>query len=72
MTAPSPRQRFVEAMRDTMDVINGAKRQAIEAFADAECREGLNTENDGQCYGTGDKQHAACRASLLRECGLEP
>lgn len=43
-------------------------RQAVEAFADAEC-EIEPLRHDAETYPYVD--HAACRAALLRECGLE-
>jgi hypothetical protein len=46
-----------------------AKRQAIEAFADAVCN-----CPDSDCGGAESKfyetEHKECRAALLKECGL--
>lgn len=60
----SVRSRFVEAMRH---LLTEAGRKyvaaAVEAFADAECN-----ENCWNALSGGD--HTACRAALLRECGL--
>lgn len=62
MTEPSARQRFVEAIIELDQKQVRWLRQAVEAFADAEC--------SGDCeWNAGG--HAACRASLLRDCGLQ-
>lgn len=45
-----------------------ALREAVEAFADAEC-ESQPLKHLPETYPHVD--HASCRASLLRECGLE-
>ena len=72
----SARERFVEAMRSIDEhacdrsmeaAIWERMRQAVEAFADAECNPKL-MENARFHY---EFDHAACRAALLRECGLE-
>ena len=59
-----PRARFVEAMRVVCKHTAGyqnAQRAAVEAFADAECGETLDTRHFR--HGA----HAACRAALIKE-----
>lgn len=66
MSERSPWERFVEALKILYDkacsehLAYEEAIQAIEAFADAVCDE--PTGHD----------HGACRAALLRECGLVP
>jgi len=75
---PSARQRFVEAMRDIRNACIGAQvplalevRQAVEAFADAECDA---RKERAECYPDDGEDagfhHANCRAALLKEIGL--
>lgn len=76
MPEPSARARFVEAMRRLDGTIHAAMnlkfqdeayedmRQAVEAFADAECNWDDPEPQIRSCLSGG---HAACRAALLKE-----
>lgn len=65
------RERFVEAMRlmpaNQTPIMGRVMRQAVEAFADLEC-EVQPLKHLPETYPHVD--HVACRAALLRECGL--
>jgi hypothetical protein len=72
----TPRERFVEAMREIVDEWNTDNNfipcQAIDAFADEECDE-HHYESSWSAEGKArlDALHAACRATLRKECGIE-
>lgn len=78
----SPRERFVEAMHlivgaygNETGACEDYARQAVEAFADAECglTKAYKAERGPCCKSlhADCSCHAACRAALLKECGLE-
>ena len=75
MSEQTPRQRFIKAMKSalagsanvTPRGLNLARR-ICEAFADAVCQSGGDAATCHLATEGGD--HAACRAALLKECGL--
>lgn len=78
MSEPTAREKFVEAMRglneDTYanDTENAAAlmQQAVDAFADAECRSGGDAATCHLATDGSLEQHAACRVALRKECGV--
>lgn len=71
----SARERFVEAMRQLvavarLEVLVDDARQAIDAFADAVCESGGDLATCRLATDGTPEEHAACRASLRKDCGL--
>lgn len=75
----TPRERFVDAMQEINTLFHHVAgdenpvHQAVEAFADAECRAHRTQDGKGwwsSCIGGGEL-HDGCRTDLLRECGME-
>lgn len=72
MSETSARERFTAAMRWLKDRADDDEmaRQAVEAFADAVCSGGGDEATCRLATDGTEAEHAACRAALLKACGL--